>query len=273
MKTVLTVAGSDPSGGAGIQADLKTMTALGTYGMSAITAVTAQNTCGVRAVQTIAPALLRAQMEAVFEDIPPDAVKIGMIASAEQVPIIADCLRRYHARHIVLDPVMLATSGAELAGAETVAAMQQHLFPMAEILTPNIPEARVLCGTDITSDADMEQAAQILHRRYGCAVLLKGGHGTHADDVFCHPGGIRWYRRERIPNPNTHGTGCTLSSAVAVWLAKETPPEEAVYYAKEYLTGAIAAMLKLGHGNGPLAHVYPGGNFPREMKGDKYEAI
>ena len=133
MKTVLTVAGSDPSGGAGIQADLKTMTALGTYGMSAITAVTAQNTCGVRAVQTIAPALLRAQMEAVFEDIPPDAVKIGMIASAEQVQVIADCLRRYHARHIVLDPVMLATSGAELAGAETVAAMQQHLFPMAEI--------------------------------------------------------------------------------------------------------------------------------------------
>lgn len=256
MTTVLSVAGSDSSGGAGIQADLKTMTMFRTYAMSVITAITAQNTLGVRSVQAVTPEMLCDQLEAVFEDIPPDAVKIGMIASAEQVQVIADCLQKYNARHIVLDPVMVATSGAELAGTETVKAMQQQLFPLAELITPNIPEAEVLTGMDITSDAEMEQAARELYRTYGCAALIKGGHGERADDVLCYDGGLRWYRAERICTENTHGTGCTLSSAAASCLARGQSLENAIHLAKSYLTTALSLPVDLGHGSGPLLHGY-----------------
>lgn len=255
MKTVLTIAGSDSSGGAGIQADIKTMTMLGCFAMSAITAITAQNTTGVRSVQEIPPDILQDQISAVFEDIPPDAVKIGMVSSPALIEVIAYCMKIFRARSIVLDPVMVATSGAALSSSEAVQKMQSLLFPMAAVITPNIPEAGVLSGREIHSEADMETAAQTLHQRHGCAVLLKGGHNVAAaNDVLCTEEGCTWLRSERIDNPNTHGTGCTLSSAIASFLAKGLPLGEAVRQAKAYLNGALSAMLDLGHGSGPLCH-------------------
>lgn len=264
-KTALTIAGSDSSGGAGIQADIKTMLANGVYAMSAVTALTAQNTCGVTGIMEVTPEFLTQQMEAVFTDIYPDAVKIGMVTSVELIHAIGETLRKYQAKNIVLDPVMVSTSGHRLMKDDAIEAMERILFPLASLITPNIPEAEVICGGRITDKAAMERAAARMGEKYGCAVLLKGGHAVGgANDVLWQESmavtiaagmareddRTHWYPGQRIDNPNTHGTGCTLSSAIASNLAKGVPLEEAVALAKEYLSGAIAAMLDLGAGNG-----------------------
>ena len=257
MKTALTIAGSDSSGGAGIQADIKTMTANGVYAMSAITALTAQNTTGVQGIFEVSPAFLAQQLDSVFTDIRPDAVKIGMVASVGLIGTIAQKLRQYEARHIVVDPVMVATSGARLISEDAVETLKELLFPLAEVLTPNIPEAEVLAGMPIRSEADMETAAVKIGREYGCAVLCKGGHQLNdANDLLYHDGDCRWFTGQRINNPNTHGTGCTLSSAIASNLAKGFLLDEAVSRAKAYISGALAAMLDLGAGAGPMNHAF-----------------
>ncbi len=257
MKTALTIAGSDSGGGAGIQADIKTMTANGVFATCAITALTAQNTTGVSGILDVPPAFLGQQLDAVFTDIAPDAVKIGMVSSVPLIEMIAEKLRQYHAKHIVLDPVMVATSGAKLIADDAVAALTGSLIPLAEIVTPNIPEAEVLTGMDIRSAADMETAAQEIALRYHCAVLLKGGHQLNdANDLLCTAEGMRWFYGERIDNPNTHGTGCTLSSAIASNLAKGYDIAEAVERAKRYISGALRAMLDLGKGSGPMNHAF-----------------
>lgn len=257
MKTALTIAGSDPSGGAGIQADIKTMTMNGVYAMSVITALTAQNTTGVTGIHEIPAAFLKSQLDAVFTDIFPDAVKIGMVSSSDVVMTIAERLRHYHAANIVVDPVMVATSGSRLMKTDAVLALTGHLFPIAALVTPNIPEAEVLSEQSITDKAGMEAAAEQICERYGCAVLLKGGHALNdADDLFCDGTTRRWFYGRRIDNPNTHGTGCTLSSAIAANLAKGCSLEESVGRAKEYLSGALAAMLDLGAGAGPMNHAF-----------------
>lgn len=257
MKTALTIAGSDSSGGAGIQADLKTMAANGVYGMSAITALTAQNTMGVSGILEVTPDFLEKQLDAVFCDIRPDAVKIGMIPRPELVEVIAERLSFYSAEHIVLDPVMVATSKAELTSSDAVKAMQEQLFGMAIVITPNIPEAEVLWGRRISKKEEMEQAAADICERWGCAVLCKGGHElSSADDVLCEGGTIRWFEGRRIDNPNTHGTGCTLSSAIAANLAKGFALCEAISRAKAFVSGALASQMKLGHGSGPLNHLF-----------------
>ncbi|MBR4696237.1 MAG: bifunctional hydroxymethylpyrimidine kinase/phosphomethylpyrimidine kinase [Selenomonadaceae bacterium] len=255
MRTALTIAGSDSSGGAGIQADLKTMLANGVYGMSAVTALTAQNTTGVTDIMEATPEFLAAQLDAVFRDIRPDAVKVGMVSSPGLIEVIAQKLLEYEAGNIVVDPVMVATSGARLIKDEAVRLMKERLFPLATIITPNVPELACLSGDEIDTAAAMEAAAGKLQREYCVAVLGKGGHfGEDADDVLCTEAGSRWYRAKRIENPNTHGTGCTLSSAIASNLAKGLSLEAAVGQAKEYLTGALSAMLDLGQGSGPLHH-------------------
>lgn len=257
MKTALSIAGSDSGGGAGLQADIKTMTANGVYAMSAVTALTAQNTTGVTGIQEVTPEFLAMQMDAVFTDIVPDAVKIGMVSSAALIRVIAERLRFYKAQHIVLDPVMVATSGARLISEDAVEALCTELIPLAEVITPNIPEAQVLTGTDIRTAQDMELAAKRIYAGYGCAVLLKGGHSLEdANDYLYSDDGGRWFHGERIDNPNTHGTGCTLSSAIASNLAKGMTLPEAVGRAKTYLSGALAAMLDLGKGSGPMNHAY-----------------
>ena len=257
MKTALTIAGSDSSGGAGIQADIKTMTANGVFAMSAITALTAQNTTGVTDIFETTPKFLAEQLDAVFTDIYPDAVKIGMVSSAELIATIAERLRFYKAKHIVVDPVMVATSGSKLLRDDAVAALTAELLPLAEVLTPNIPEAEILSGMTITDAAGMETAARIIHDRYGCAVLCKGGHQINdADDLLWRSGGGKWFRGRRIDNPNTHGTGCTLSSAIAANLAKGCDLDTAVERAKAYISGALAAMLDLGKGSGPMDHMF-----------------
>ncbi|WP_353936104.1 bifunctional hydroxymethylpyrimidine kinase/phosphomethylpyrimidine kinase [uncultured Bifidobacterium sp.] len=277
MPPVLTVAGSDSSGGAGIQADLKTMMANGVFGMSAITSLTAQNTTGVRAVQNADPAILADQIDAVFEDIPPMAVKIGMVSSAALIETIADRLTAHQARNIVLDPVMVATSGAKLIDDDAVAALTTRLFPLATVITPNMPETEALLAqtmqertseddTEFTrllsegirTEADMETAARTLAEHFGCAVLVKGGHGIKdANDVLVEPDGtVTWFTSPRIDNPNTHGTGCTLSSAIASHLALGETLPQAVRSAKDYLTGALAEQLDLGHGSGPMDHAW-----------------
>ncbi len=257
MKTALSIAGSDSCGGAGIQADIKTMTLNGVYAMSAVTALTAQNTTGVRAIAEAEPEFLAQQIDAVFEDIFPDAVKIGMVSSAALIRVIADRLRYYKARNIVVDPVMVATSGSALMKTDAVEALCSELLPLAAVVTPNIPEAEVLSGRAVTGSAEMEAAAEQIGREYGCAVLLKGGHSVNdANDLLCADGRTRWFEGKRIDNPNTHGTGCTLSSAIAANLAKGFPLDEAVSRAKEYISGALAAMLDLGHGAGPMHHAF-----------------
>ena len=257
MKTALTIAGSDCSGGAGIQADLKTMTVNGVYAMSVITALTAQNTTGVRAIQESTPEFLRQQIDAVFEDIYPDAVKIGMVSSTELICAIAERLKHYHARNVVVDPVMIATSGSSLMKSDALQALTEKLFPLAALVTPNIPEAEVLSGLTIESKEDMILAAESISKKYGCNVLLKGGHFEKtADDLLFTNGEIVWFEGRRISNPNTHGTGCTLSSAIAANLAKGVPLIESVRNAKEYVSGALAAMLDLGKGSGPLDHAF-----------------
>lgn len=255
IKAVLTIAGSDCSGGAGIQADIKTMTMNGVYAMSAITALTAQNTLGVTDIMEVSPAFLRRQLDAVFTDIRPDAVKIGMVSSAALIRTIVDCLREYHAVNVVVDPVMVSTSGSRLIDEEAVTVLQEELLPLAALLTPNIPEAEVLSGLSIHGEADMLAAAQMISRSYGCAVLCKGGHSINdANDLLYTEGAARWFYGKRIDNPNTHGTGCTLSSAIASNLAKGFALPDAVSRAKAYISGALAAMLDLGAGRGPMHH-------------------
>ena len=257
MKTALTIAGSDSSGGAGIQADIKTMTANGVFAMSAITALTAQNTTGVTDILEATPQFLGEELDAIFTDIFPDAVKIGMVSSSGLIAVIADKLRQYGAKHIVVDPVMVATSGAKLLRDDAIAVLEEQLLPLAAVLTPNIPEAEILSGMTIRNAADMELAARTISERYGCAVLCKGGHQINdADDLLWRDGAGKWFRGRRINNPNTHGTGCTLSSAIASNLAKGRDLDTAVERAKAYLSGALAAMLDLGAGQGPMDHLF-----------------
>ena len=257
MKTALTIAGSDSSGGAGIQADIKTMTANGVFALTAITALTAQNTTGVTGIFETSPEFLAQQLDAVFTDIYPDAVKIGMVSSAGLIHTIAQKLRQYEAKHIVVDPVMVATSGSRLLQADAVAALTGQLLPLAELLTPNIPEAEILAGMSITDAAGMEAAARCISERYGCAMLCKGGHQINdADDLLWRSGTGKWFRGRRIDNPNTHGTGCTLSSAIASNLAKGYDLDTSVERAKAYISGALAAMLDLGKGSGPMNHMF-----------------
>lgn len=257
MRTALTIAGSDSGGGAGIQADIKTMTANGVFATSAVTALTAQNTTGVAGIMEVTPAFLGQQLDCILTDIFPDAVKIGMVSSGDLIEVIADRLTAYHAPHIVLDPVMVATSGAKLIGDAAIGTLKAKLIPLAEVITPNIPEAQVLTGLEIGSAADMERAAKQISDAYGCAVLLKGGHQLNdANDYLCTAQGGQWFRGERIANPNTHGTGCTLSSAIAANLAKGRTLAEAVGAAKRYISGALAAMLDLGKGAGPMNHAF-----------------
>ncbi len=257
MKTALTIAGSDSSGGAGIQADIKTMITNGVYAMSAITALTAQNTLGVSAIMEVTPKFLEKQLDSVFTDIYPDAVKIGMVSSPKLIEVIAERLLFYKAKNIVLDPVMVATSGSKLIQSDAVSALIKKLFPLATVITPNIPEAQALSGCEISSREDMHSAATVLHNRFGCTVLLKGGHRINdASDLLYTKDGFKWFEGKRINNPNTHGTGCTLSSAIAVNLAKGYPLEESVYKAKEYLTRLLKINFNLGKGSGPLAHGY-----------------
>lgn len=265
---VLTIAGSDCSGGAGIQADLKTMSAFDVYGMSVITAVTAQNTCGVTGVQNVTGEMIRLQLEAVMSDIMPDAVKIGMLATADAVEAVADILEKYHVEHVILDPVMVSTSGRSLLEAEGKEQMLRRLFPLAELVTPNIPEAeeilkavdgsvenkRTVSSVQITDQTMMEKAAQVIRQKYGCNVLLKGGHMTQVADDLLYQTQAVWFPAQRIDCTNTHGTGCTLSSAIASALARGCSLKEAVGIAKVYVRSAMSTGLDLGHGNGPLDH-------------------
>ena len=255
IKTALTIAGSDCSGGAGIQADLKTMTMHGVYAMSVITALTAQNTTGVRAIQEVTPDFLQQQMDAVFEDIAPDAVKIGMVSSSELIQVIADRLRYYRAENIIVDPVMVSTSGSSLLKPEAVKTLKDVLLPLSTLITPNIPEARILSGMLIDSKDDMERAAKAIGDMYNCSVLVKGGHSiSDANDILYSEGTMQWFAGKRIDNPNTHGTGCTLSSAIASNLAKGFSLTEAVQRAKDYISEALASQLDLGKGSGPMQH-------------------
>ncbi len=257
MKTALTIAGSDSSGGAGIQADIKTMTANGVYAMSAITALTAQNTTGVYGIMEVTPEFLANQLDCIFTDIRPDAVKTGMVSSSALIEVIAQKLTQYKAENLVIDPVMVATSGAKLISDEAIETLKSKLLGLATLITPNIPEAQVLSGMDIRTAEDMERAAKAIYEAYGCAVLCKGGHQLNdANDLLYSKEGARWYQGRRIANPNTHGTGCTLSSAIASNLAKGCSLDEAVERAKAYISGALAAMLDLGKGSGPMNHMF-----------------
>ena len=255
VKTALTIAGSDTGGGAGIQADIKTMTVNGVYAMSALTALTAQNTVGVQGIYEITPEFLAQELDSIFTDFTPDAVKIGMVFSVPQIGVIAEKLKQYNAKNIVLDPVMVATSGSKLINDDAVAALKEKLIPLADVVTPNIPEAEILSGMDIKSADDMVTAAKKISNEFGCAVLLKGGHSLNdANDLLYRDGGFKWFNGRRIDNPNTHGTGCTLSSAIASNLAKGFDMDTAVMRSKEYISGALEAMLDLGRGSGPMKH-------------------
>lgn len=255
MKTALTIAGSDSSGGAGIQADLKTMTCNGVFGMSAVTALTAQNTTGVTAIMEVTPEFLREEIKDVVTDIFPDAVKTGMVSSSSLIEVIAKSIKDYDLRNIVVDPVMVATSGAKLISDDAVETLEKKLLPLATVITPNIPEGEVLSGQKITSEKEMEDAARVINQKYHCAVLLKGGHSLNDANDFLFDGNSgTWFYGKRIDNPNTHGTGCTLSSAIASNLAKGENLADSVKKAKDYLSGALGAMLNLGKGSGPLAH-------------------
>ena len=269
MKTALTIAGSDSSGGAGIQADLKAMTMNGVFAMSAITALTAQNTTGVSGIYEVSPAFLAQQIDAVFTDIRPCAVKIGMVSSAPLIETIAERLRFYKAENIVVDPVMVATSGSDLIASDAVRTLCRELFPLSALITPNRHEAEVLAEMAIHSRDDMVRAAQTIAGRYGCNVLLKGGHSdTDADDLLVEADGTEtWFAGRRIANPNTHGTGCTLSSAIAANLAKGYSLPQAIARAKGYITAALSAGLDLGAGSGPLDHTLGGKDIFTWMNG------
>lgn len=266
MNTALTIAGSDSSGGAGIQADIKTMTMNGVYAMSAITALTAQNTTGVCGIFDVSPQFLAQQLDAVFEDIFPDAVKIGMVSSSELIETIAAKLQKYNAKNIVIDPVMVATSGSRLIQENAVCALTNSLLPLADLITPNIPEAEILCGRAIRDKNDMLSCSELIGNTYGCAVLLKGGHSINdANDLLYADGRHHWFEGKRIVNPNTHGTGCTLSSAIAANLAKGFNLKDSIKRAKEYISGALSAMLDLGKGAGPMAHCFNLGGYFADM--------
>lgn len=253
----LTIAGSDSSGGAGIQADIKTMLANRVYAMSAITALTAQNTTGVSAIMEVTPEFLKEQLDSIFSDIYPQAVKIGMVSNKELIIAIADKLKEYQARNIVVDPVMVATSGAKLISDEAITTLKEYLLPLATVLTPNIPEAEVLARMTIENEEDMIKAAKVIGDNYHCAVLVKGGHSINdANDLLYEDGHVQWFKGKRIDNSNTHGTGCTLSSAIASYLSRGYTLQESVKNAKNYISGALASMLDLGNGSGPMDHGY-----------------
>lgn len=257
MKTSMTIAGSDSSGGAGIQADIKTMTANGVYAMSAITALTAQNTTGVTSIMEVTPQFLEEQIVANVTDIFPDSVKTGMVASSSLIKVIADSIKKFNLNNIVVDPVMVATSGAKLIADDAIISLKKELLPLATIITPNIPEAEVLSEIKIHNSSDMEKAAKIIFEKFGCSVLLKGGHNLNdANDFLLTSTDKVWFSGKRIDNPNTHGTGCTLSSAIASNLAKGFSVKESVQNAKTYISGALSAMLDLGKGSGPLNHAF-----------------
>ena len=266
MRTALSIAGSDSCGGAGIQADIKTMTMNGVYAMSAVTALTAQNTTGVRAIQEATPDFLKQQLDAVFEDIFPDAVKVGMVSDSELIRIIADRLKYYAAKNIVVDPVMVATSGSALIKTDAVKALIDELIPIATLVTPNISEAEVLSGMSIETKEDMQRAARLIGDSYGCAVLIKGGHSVNdANDLLYSDREMIWFEGKRIDNPNTHGTGCTLSSAIASNLAKGFDLATAIKTAKDYISDALSAGLDLGNGSGPMMHSFDlSGKYARE---------
>ena len=268
MKTALSIAGSDCSGGAGIQADLKTMTMNGVYAMSAITALTAQNTTGVTGIMEVPADFLRQQLDMIFTDIRPDAVKVGMVASSGLIEAIAERLRFYRAENLVVDPVMVATSGARLIESDALSTLTRELLPMAAVITPNIPEGELLSGMKIENEEAMTAAAKKIGDAYGCAVLLKGGHSvSDANDLLYANGELTWFRGRRIDNPNTHGTGCTLSSAIAANLAKGFALKTSVQRAKDYISGALAAMLDLGKGAGPMNHAFDlQGEFAKEAQ-------
>ena len=257
MYTALTIAGSDSSGGAGIQADIKTMTAHKVYAMSAVTALTAQNTTGVYDIYEVSPEFLAKQLDCVFEDIFPQAVKTGMVSSTGLIETIAEKLKEYGAKNIVVDHVMVSTSGSKLLKDKAIESLKTCLFPLATVITPNIPEAEVIADTVIKDEKDMERAARTIYKSYGCAVLLKGGHNLNdANDYLYSENGGRWFKGERIDNPNTHGTGCTLSSAIASNLAKGYTLEQSVENAKRYLSLCLKDGLDLGRGRGPLNHAF-----------------
>ncbi|MCQ2538063.1 MAG: bifunctional hydroxymethylpyrimidine kinase/phosphomethylpyrimidine kinase [Lachnospiraceae bacterium] len=258
MNTALTIAGSDSCGGAGIQADIKTMTANGVYAMSAITALTAQNTTGVQGIMEVTPEFLAEELESIFSDIYPDAIKTGMVASSKLIEVIAEKLIKYDAKNIVVDPVMVATSGAKLIADEAIESLKSKLLPLARVITPNIPEAEVLSGMSIKTSEDMVTAAKAISDTFGISVLLKGGHSLNdANDLLYEVGKEPvWFHGKRINNNNTHGTGCTLSSAIASNLAKGMSLEQAVKHAKNYISGALSAMLDLGKGSGPMNHAF-----------------
>lgn len=257
MRTALTIAGSDSSGGAGIQADIKTMTANGVYAMCAITALTAQNTTGVTDIMEVTPEFLKAQLDCIFTDIRPDAVKTGMVSASALIEVIAERLRFYGAENLVVDPVMVATSGARLISEDAIGTLKKELLPLAKVITPNIPEAEVLSGRTVASEKDMEAAAKEIYEKYGCGVLCKGGHSINdANDLLYDGKEMIWFKGKRINNPNTHGTGCTLSSAIASGLAKGYDLPTAVRSAKNYISCALAAMLDLGKGSGPMNHAF-----------------
>ena len=257
MRTALTIAGSDSSGGAGIQADIKTMTANGVYAMSAITALTAQNTTGVTGIMEVTPDFLKEQLDCIFTDIRPDAVKTGMVSSSALIEVIAERLRFYKAENIVVDPVMVATSGARLISEDAIETLKKELLPLARVITPNIPEAEVLSGRRVENSQDMERVAREIYGLYGCGVLCKGGHSINdANDLLYDGKDLIWFKGKRIDNPNTHGTGCTLSSAIASGLARGYDLPTAVRSAKNYISGALAAMLDLGKGSGPMNHAF-----------------
>lgn len=255
MRTVLTIAGSDPSGGAGIQADLKTISAHGHYGMSVITALTAQNTGGVYGISGVLPEFVGQQLDCVLSDIPADAVKIGMVHSSAIIHVLVQKLMAYGMRNLVLDPVMISTSGRPLLTGEASDALVRHLMPLATVITPNIPEAVSLSGITIESRDDMVRAAEKISTHFGGHILVKGGHSRDsADDMLYWQGEVKWFTAKRIDNKNTHGTGCTLSSAIACNLAAGYSIPESVGRAKDYINNALMAGLDLGHGNGPLNH-------------------
>lgn len=257
MHTILTIAGSDCSGGAGIQADIKTITAYKMYAMSAITALTAQNTTGVYGVLEATPEFVGQQLDCIFNDIVPDAVKIGMVSNAAIIEVIADKLKGYNAKNIVVDPVMISTSGSKLLSDGAMETLITRLLPIASLITPNIPEAESLCGFHILNHEDMLCSAKVISKRIHGSILIKGGHlSESSDDLLYEKETANWFKAPRIDNPNTHGTGCTLSSAIACNLALGLTLAESVKNAKEYLTGALKAGLDLGKGSGPLNHCY-----------------
>ena len=266
MKTALTIAGSDCSGGAGIQADIKTMTANGVYAMSAVTALTAQNTTGVYGIMESTPEFLANQLDCIFTDIYPDAIKTGMVSSSGLIEVIARKLKQYNAKNIVVDPVMVSTSGSKLLADEAMDSLKNTLLPLATVVTPNVPEAEILTQMKITTAADMEKAALLIKEKYGCDVLMKGGHSINdANDLLYSEGKMQWFEGRRINNTNTHGTGCTLSSAIAANLAKDCTLPQAVMGAKKYISLALADGMDLGKGSGPLNHAF-------DIKGDYTEA-